>query len=150
MKNIKTFEQFNSDNLELIEEGLFDGKSKKVKEYLEDITSGKFEKIEEIKKVYNYYFSDKVKYFNSVEKKNVNTALSGLKAVIENHKSAKIPENLEEQIAIIIYKPQGVCFNKTKGIMLKNDKGSWKEANAPADMGNLASGGAPGGSISSN
>ena len=58
MKHLKTFESFQINEEEEIF-GLFADKQKKISEYTQDILSGKFEKIEDLKKDLKKYVDAK-------------------------------------------------------------------------------------------
>ena len=120
MKHLKTFERFQINEEEAIF-GLFADKQKKISEYTQDILSGKFEKIEDLKK-------DLKKYVDAKPVQGIGSSMGHWMGYISNLnnllKSPKKPEGqledvfgkmrpaaevIEEEIARVIIKDRLVA-----------------------------------------
>lgn len=141
MKTIKTFEEFNnSDDLELIEESLIPNKNDRIKDWFDDISSGKKSKLEKIKKRYNKFTSSMIK-LNSQSKKKALELTKGLREYLKNPES-QVPKDLEYQLAVMIFNLDDVSY---KGDVVNKDEksGNWVTKNVTSishGAGNIAGG----------
>jgi hypothetical protein len=116
MKNIKTFEQFtNLDvSVDRIDEGLFGNNNKAIAAFVEDMTSGKFEKTDKLKKALAKYQSHAKRQMSGITKRMI-----GNVRPLADYLNTKgdAPENLEELVAMAVLGDDKVG---------KDDKGIWK------------------------
>jgi len=126
MKYIKTFESFDSVNEEEAFFGLIADKQKKISEYITDVISGKFEKIEELKKDIKKYVDAKPdqglgsamgRWMNNIS--NINDIVKSPKkpsGQLEDAFGKMRPASdvLSEEIARIILKDRSVIKSNDK------------------------------------
>ncbi len=123
MKNIKTFEEYNK-----VDEGLWDNikssvsgnYTSQIKEYLDDINSGKNTKLENLKKDIIKYKNGKPGSGPGSNKFDWDNAIKDLETYLNNPSSNK-PQNLEELIAKVLLKDK---------IVKKDKDGVWTQGSA--------------------